>query len=132
MKRKYEAIAARVADPRQMADNVNDYPDEWQGVVIVTLRRDDGVTADVYVIAGVRESNIGSAQASGSARGFEDVWLFGDSPAMWCPAEFDYHDSRQMLAASHDAALAAWRAYEGPYSTGDEAETKGQQTWRSR
>lgn len=112
--KSFTAVSARVADPKNMGDNVNDYPSEWSGAVIVTLRRGDGIEADIYIEAGVPDYLVGTAQASRSSYGLEQVWLFGDSRDMWCPKEFRANDHHAMLDAAHDAALRAWGNYDGP------------------
>lgn len=61
---------------------------EYETVITIPLRRDDGVAGDIWAIAGVPESMIGTAQASGSQRGLRSIWLFGDCQDMWCPAQF--------------------------------------------
>lgn len=123
----YTVVSARVCDDPNR-DNVNELPSTDNGAAIVRLRRDqDGVEGDVYVMVGTPEHLIGTAQASGSALGLEDVWAFGDSLSAWCPEEFapdsdgDEWDVREavekILQACRPAALKAWAKYDGPYAT---------------
>ena len=87
----------------------SEYCDEWETAVVCDLRRSDGETGDVWICAGVPRSERGTSDAVGTQDGFLRVWLPGDSPACWCPKNFDYHDHEAILDACREAALAAHR-----------------------
>lgn len=86
--------------------------DEWEATVVVELERDtDGVSGEIWVVAGVPEYLRGTAQAARTTRGLETAWLYGDSPSHWCPDQFMRDDYDALLAAATPAALAAWREH---------------------
>lgn len=90
-----------------------DYCDDWEATVVVELERDeDGVSGEIWVVAGVEQSNISTAQAARTTRGLETAWLYGDSPSCWCPDQFlrDHYDA--LLTAATPAALAGWREWQ--------------------
>ncbi len=62
-----------------------EYCDEWETIISMSLRRDDGTEATVWVAAGVPDYHRGSAQAAGHRCGFESVRAcdFGSWDA-WC------------------------------------------------
>jgi len=83
------------------------YSDEWETVMICDIRRDDGVIADVWIVAGVPTSKRGSSAAAGRQRGYCDVRMFGDSAGHWCSPCFDADDADDIITACRTAALAA-------------------------
>lgn len=95
-----------------------EYDDEWETVMVCDLRRDDGATGDVWIVAGVPDHMRGSSEAAGTQRGYERVRVFGDSPDMWCPESFRPGDDdayygdivADVVAACEAPALAVHRA----------------------
>lgn len=87
-----------------------DYSDTWETVFVCSLRRQDGIEGDCWIVAGVPRQHQDSARAAVSVRAFEGVRVFGDSPDAWCPDCFDSSDSDEILAAVRDRALGAHRA----------------------
>jgi hypothetical protein len=65
-----------------------EYSDQYETVMVCDLKRDDGVTGDVWIVAGVPAQHVGSSNAAGHQYGFQSVRVFGDSPSMWCPESF--------------------------------------------
>jgi len=104
MENTYEVVTSRI-----------DEKDDSEITVVVTLRRNDGVTGDVWVGAGIPEHRRGEVNTLthggtwGSSRGYEDTWAIGDSLDCWCPDEFatDY-EAAFAIAGSH--ALSLWEA----------------------
>ena len=86
------------------------YSDEWETTMVCDVRRDDGTTGDVWIVAGVPDYQRGSSEATGTQRGYTTVRVFGDSPDTWCPASLDYEDAEEIVAACEVAALAAHQA----------------------
>jgi len=70
-----------VGTPRIEAE----YSDQYETVMVCDLKRSDGETGDVWIVAGVPACHVGSANACGSQVGFLNVRVFGDSVDMWCP-----------------------------------------------
>lgn len=83
-----------------------EYSNEWETVMVADIRRDDGETGDIWIVAGVPDYLRGTAKAAGTSRNLMSVRVFGDSPDCWCPASFDYNDSDAMLDAIRDASIA--------------------------
>jgi hypothetical protein len=88
------------------------YSDEWETTMVADLRREDGETGNIWIVAGVPAYLQGTARAAGHTSGLERVRVFGDSPDMWCPDSFDHEDSDAMLDAVEDAALRRHRERE--------------------
>jgi hypothetical protein len=94
------------------------YSDRYETVMVCDLRRSDGAIGDdVWIVAGVPESDRGSSDAAGTERGYLTVRVFGNSPDHWCPESFrpDDAESYQEIAAGvveavRTAALATHRA----------------------
>lgn len=87
----------------------SEYSDEWETTMACDVRRDDGVTGDVWIVAGVPDYLRGSSEAAHTQRGYERVRVFGDSPEHWCPDVFvkpDWADI-DVIATVHDDVLAA-------------------------
>jgi hypothetical protein len=82
---KYEVIG----QPRIESE----YSDQYQTVMVIDLKREDGVTGDVWIIAGVPDSQQGSSDAARTQYGYQEVWVFGDSVDMWCPECFQVPDA---------------------------------------
>lgn len=63
------------------------YCDEWETVITVDIAETDNhpEICDVWIVAGVPDYLRGTAQAAAPNAGLESVWVFGDSPDMWCP-----------------------------------------------
>jgi hypothetical protein len=95
-----------------------EYSDSYETVMVCDLRREDGVTGDVWIVAGVPRSDRGSSDAARTQEGYLTVRVFGDSPDHWCPESFrpdegegDYREiSDSILQAVRKAALAVHRA----------------------
>lgn len=83
--------------------------DKWETVLSANLRREDGVTGDVWIVAGVPDYHVGSSRAAGHQLGFERVRTFGDSPDCWCPDSFDSEDRDEIIEAVESAAIQAHR-----------------------
>ena len=64
-----------------------EYSDRWETVITVDLPETDTYPeiTGIWLVAGVPDYLRGTAQAAGSNRGLEQVRVYGDSPAMWCP-----------------------------------------------
>jgi hypothetical protein len=77
----YEVISTPTIHP--------DGSDEWETLVSLKVRRDDGVEAEVWLSAGVPEWQRGTAKASGSRREFETVYTpdLGGGWDSWCGFE---------------------------------------------
>jgi hypothetical protein len=94
-----------------------EYCDEYEAAMVIDLKREDGETGDVWIVAGVPAHLQGTAQAAGHTRGLASVRVFGDSPDMWCPESFrpgddDYGQvAADVVAACEPAALKTWREY---------------------
>ena len=86
-----------------------EYSDEWETVLTVDVQRDDGeVAEEVWLVAGVPDYLRSTARAAGTHRGVERVWVFGDRPDYWCPANItgDYAEiADAIIAACLTAAL---------------------------
>ncbi len=101
---KYTAVSTRIESQN---------PDELTAVV--TLRREDGVQAEVWACAGIEEWKRGEVSAAtnsgtfGNSHGYESSWLPGDSPDCWCPPEF-IEDMEDAGAKAEDEALKLWLA----------------------
>ncbi len=98
----YEVVTSRI-----------DYKDDSEITVVVTLRRDDGVEADVWVAAGIPEYLRGEVDTLthggtfGTTSGYEQTWMPGDSLDCWCPGEFaDDHDT--VFAVASAQAMTLW------------------------
>ncbi len=76
---------------------------DWHVVVVVETNR-----GDVWVEAGVEESERGTAEAAGSDHGLVSVWPYGDSLSMWCPDAMR-RDPKAALSAVWDAAEKAYQ-----------------------
>ncbi len=104
-----------VGSPKIQAE----YCDEYEAAMVIDLKREDGATGDVWVVAGVPGHLQGTAQAAGHTMGLASVRVFGDSPDMWCPESFrplNEGESYSRIAADvveacEGAALKAWREY---------------------
>lgn len=94
-----------------------DYSDDWQVTCRVDLER-DGISGEIWVVAGVPESLRGTAVAARTTRGLAECWRFGDSPDCWCPPQFRADDYDALLEAATPAALQVWRGYEVEVSGG--------------
>lgn len=102
-----------------------EYCDEWETIMQIGLRRDDGAEGVVWVAAGVPDYHRGSAQSAGHNMGFEDVRPcdFGSLDA-WCDralyegcAEHGADGDRDelittMIETVRKAAMAAHREYQ--------------------
>lgn len=94
----------------------NAYCDAWETTMVCDLRRSDGETGDVWIVAGVPDYLRGTSNAARTQYGYEQVRVFGDSPDHWCPASFcpmdgDYAEViAGVVTACQSAALAAHRA----------------------
>jgi hypothetical protein len=86
-----------------------EYCDEWETVMVIDLRRDDGEEGDVWIVAGVPDYRRGSSAAAGTQDGYQTVRVFGNSPDTWCPDNFDADDDLAILDACMAAALRAHR-----------------------
>jgi hypothetical protein len=62
-----------------------EYCTEYETVMVIDLKRGDGVTGDVWIVAGVPPYLQGTAAACGHQSGLQDVRVFGDSVDDWCP-----------------------------------------------
>jgi hypothetical protein len=96
---------------------------QWETTMVCNVRRDDGETGDVWIVAGVPEYLRESSGAAGTQHGYQYVWVFGDPPDMWCPeslrptadsmenpvAPYD-EIAEAIIVACKNAALAAHRA----------------------
>jgi len=111
MQNTYEIIDSRVEDPDEP-----EYASPYEITAVVTLRRDDGVTADVWLAAGIPDwrrgeynnlTHNGTRGVAGAIDTYSDTWPVGDSLDCWCPAEFE-DDYKQALAAASPAALRLW------------------------
>jgi hypothetical protein len=103
----YELIGA----PRIEAE----YSDEWETVMVCDLKREDGQTGDVWIVAGVPDYQRGSSEAARTQHGYETVRVFGDSPDHWCPESFRPADGEypevaaDIVTSIEDQALATHR-----------------------
>ena len=86
-----------------------EYSDEYETVCVIDLKRNDGETGDVWIVAGVRPQDRGTVQACGTQAGFRRAWLYGDSRDCWCPASFANDDADAILEACQAAAIKAPR-----------------------
>lgn len=100
----YETISSRIEEQ-----------DENELTAVITLRREDGVQADVWACAGIPESSRGEVATVthngtwGTSRGYESSWVPGDSVDGWCPQEFADDDLAVVAAIAETAALKLWR-----------------------
>ena len=71
-----------------------EYCDEWETVVSVDLRREDGVEGNVWLVAGVPPCDRGSSRAAGHQEGFVSCRIpdFGSWDA-WCSFDRPNEDS---------------------------------------
>jgi hypothetical protein len=94
--------------------------DEFQTVMVIDLKREDGETGDVWIIAGVPDHMQGSSQAARTQSGYQDVWVFGDSLDSWCPESFRAgaaDDMRVILDVCRKSAIAAHKErYQAEYA----------------
>lgn len=86
-----------------------EYCDQWETTMIITLEREDGVSGDVWIVAGVPDYQRGSSEASGHQWGFEDAWVFGDHIDMWCSEPLKISDADGTYSDLHEAVLGAVR-----------------------
>ena len=92
-----------------------EYSDDYETTMSCDLRRTDGVSGDVWIVAGVPDYLRGTADAARTQRGYETVRVFGGSPDHWCPESFrpaddDYSDVRDgVIAACESTALRVHR-----------------------
>ena len=91
-----------------------EYSDEYETTMVFDLRRADGETGDVWIVAGVPDYMRGSSDAAHTQRGYERVRVFGDSPGHWCPESFrpadgDYDFADEIIAAVESMALETHR-----------------------
>ena len=56
--------------------------------MVIDLKREDGITGDVWIVAGVPDSQQDSSDAARTQSGYQEVWVFGDSIDCWCPESF--------------------------------------------
>lgn len=61
-----------------------EYYDDYETVMVVSVERSDGVTGDMWVVAGVPDY-LQSQVVHCGQRGLASVRVFGDNVHMWCP-----------------------------------------------
>ena len=88
----------------------SEYSDEYETTMVCDVRRGDGVTGDVWIVAGVPDYQRGSSDAARTQYGYERVRVFGDSPDSWCPASLDADDADDIIATCESVAIATHRA----------------------
>jgi len=92
-----------------------EYSDEYETTMVVDLRREDGATGDVWIVAGVPDYQRGSSDAARTQSGYQRVRVFGDCPDHWCPKSFwptdeDYESlAEEVIAACEKTALQTHR-----------------------
>lgn len=84
MNHKYTVLGT----PRVEAE----YSDDYETVMVIDIRRDDGETGDVWIVAGVRDYNRASSDAARTQYGYQSVRVFGDSIDTWCAASLQEAD----------------------------------------
>jgi hypothetical protein len=102
-----------------------EYSDRYETTMVVDLRREDGVTGDVWIVAGVPESDRGSSDAARTQEGYLTVRVFGDSPDHWCPESFrplaipdepDEEETRELFRTVYGRKADAKDEADGLYS----------------
>ena len=83
-----------------------DYSDEWQTTYVACTE-----LGEMWVVAGVRESDIGTAKAAGTARGLVQAWPFGSDLSQWAPDGFDPQDEehQRILEGALESAILEWK-----------------------
>ena len=84
--------------------------DEDELTAIVTIRREDGETREVWACAGIPDYLRGEVAACGSPYGYESAWLPGDAPDCWCPPEFQ-EDMQAVGNIAEAEALVLWESH---------------------
>lgn len=85
----------------------NEYCDEYETTMVIDLMREDGVTGDVWIIAGVPDYNQDSAKAAATDRGYETVRVYGDCVDVWCPKSFRIADEVGSYRSVIDGVVAS-------------------------
>lgn len=101
----YELIGSPLIEP--------DYCDQWETTMVCDIQREDGITGEVWIVAGVPDYQRGTSEAARTQRGYETVRVFGNSPDHWCSNSLITEDLEEVIAgvllAVSTGALATHR-----------------------
>lgn len=84
--------------------------DQWETTMTIDLRREDGATGEVWIVAGVPDYHRGSAEAARTQSGYQTVQVFGDTPDTWCPAPNWRETMAEIVDACYSVAMAVHQA----------------------